>query len=198
MSTVTRPEASGPTWTDETLLAATQKFATQAHTGHQRSYTFEPYVKHPIAVARIVKRFGGSVCAQAAAFLHDTMEDCGVTEDDLRAECYPEPVIAMTVYMTEVSVEGNRKTRKHAECVRLSKGGPEEQTIKLADLFHNALSIVRYDPKFAKGAFLPEMRRLVEALDKADPNLRSVCFRFLERHESALGIEPSPTTGETR
>ena len=61
-------------------------FANQAHAGVKRR-SGEPYIMHPIAVARIVCREMGlgstSICS---ALLHDVVEDTDATLDDLERE----------------------------------------------------------------------------------------------------------------
>lgn len=59
-------------------------FAKQAHKGVRR-HSGEPYIMHPIAVARIVSEEIGlgstSICA---ALLHDVVEDTDYTVEDIR------------------------------------------------------------------------------------------------------------------
>lgn len=50
-------------------------FANLAHKGQKRKYTGEDYIVHPISVARLVEKHGGSLDQQAAALLHDVVED---------------------------------------------------------------------------------------------------------------------------
>ena len=60
------------------------EFAKQAHAGVKRR-SGEPYIMHPIAVARIVCREMGlgstSICS---ALLHDVVEDTEYTVEDMR------------------------------------------------------------------------------------------------------------------
>ena len=60
------------------------KFACQAHAGVRR-LSGEPYIMHPVAVAKIVAeelRLGANPII--AAFLHDVVEDTDYTIDDIR------------------------------------------------------------------------------------------------------------------
>ncbi|MCH5233556.1 MAG: HD domain-containing protein, partial [Muribaculaceae bacterium] len=61
------------------------RFAKEAHKGTRRR-SGEPYILHPIAVARIVVeelRLGStSICA---ALLHDVVEDTAYSQEDIRA-----------------------------------------------------------------------------------------------------------------
>ena len=59
-------------------------FAGKAHAGQMRK-SGEPYLVHPIAVAGILAGMHMDVDTIATGLLHDTMEDCLVTHDDLKA-----------------------------------------------------------------------------------------------------------------
>lgn len=65
------------------IIKRAYNFACEAHKGVRR-YSGEPYILHPIAVARIVSQEIGlgstSICA---ALLHDVIEDTEYTVDDL-------------------------------------------------------------------------------------------------------------------
>ena len=59
-------------------------FAAEAHKDQKRK-SGEPYIIHPIAVARIVaEEFELGANPVIAAFLHDVVEDTPVTIDDIR------------------------------------------------------------------------------------------------------------------
>ena len=60
------------------------KFAKEAHKGARRR-SGEPYILHPIAVARIVvEELGLGSTSICAALLHDVVEDTGYTQEDIR------------------------------------------------------------------------------------------------------------------
>ena len=59
--------------------------AEAAHAGQVRA-SGEPYVRHALAVARILSELGLDHEVLAAAILHDVAEDTGITLDDLKAE----------------------------------------------------------------------------------------------------------------
>lgn len=148
-------------------------FATAAHAavGQTRKYTGEPYVVHPIEVASIVERAGGTEAMVAAALLHDVLEDTGVTFDVLEAE-FGSEVAELVLWLTDVSKpeDGNRSTRKALDRQHSAAAPAEAQTIKVADLISNTRSIVAHDPNFAK-VYLEEKRMLLEVLTKADSTL---------------------------
>lgn len=51
--------------------------AAEAHMGQVRKGKGLPYIVHPIQVAALVAKHGGSAVEVAAALLHDVIEDCG-------------------------------------------------------------------------------------------------------------------------
>ena len=58
------------------------KFSDNAHLGQFRA-TGEPYITHPIAVAELCASWRLDSQAIQAALMHDTLEDCGVTKEEL-------------------------------------------------------------------------------------------------------------------
>ncbi len=156
------------------LVESARLFATAAHSavGQLRKYTFEPYIVHPVEVAKIVK--STNYCTEemiAAALLHDVLEDTNVSEEVLRFE-FGNTVTDMVVWLTNVSQpkDGNRSVRKELDRQNLAKAPGEVHTIKLADLLSNTPSIIKYDNKFAK-IYIPEKEALLEVLTKGDPYL---------------------------
>jgi (p)ppGpp synthase/HD superfamily hydrolase len=100
----------------------------------------------------------------AAAYLHDTIEDCEVDADTIDV-LFGEEVCALVKDLSDVSkpTDGNRRTRKDIDLAHTAKASPEAKTIKLADLISNTKSIVQYDPDFAR-VYLREKERLLEVL----------------------------------
>jgi GTP pyrophosphokinase len=70
---------------DAALLRRAHDYATARHEG-QRRKTGEPYITHPIEVVDILAGLEMDTAALAAGFLHDVIEDCGVTTEELAAE----------------------------------------------------------------------------------------------------------------
>nr|MCH9665352.1 HD domain-containing protein [Gammaproteobacteria bacterium] len=59
---------------DRAIISRAFRFAAEAHK-HQKRYSGEPYITHPLAVAEIVADMKLDVEAIAAALLHDVVED---------------------------------------------------------------------------------------------------------------------------
>jgi (p)ppGpp synthase/HD superfamily hydrolase len=155
------------------LVEKARVFATAAHASaaQLRKYTNEPYIVHPREVARIVGTVPHSYEMLAAAWLHDVVEDTGVTLEVIREE-FGNDVATLVGWLTDVSrpEQGNRATRKAIDRAHTAMAPADAQTIKLADLISNCTSIVEHDATFAK-TYLEEKRLLLEVLTKGDREL---------------------------
>ena len=169
-------------------------FATAAHAAVQqkRKYTGDDYIVHPAEVAAIVDNVPGRSDEQvAAAWLHDVVEDTGVTLEQV-LDNFGFEVANLVAWLTDVSKpeDGNRKTRKAIDRAHSASAPAEAQTIKLADLLSNTRSITEYDPGFAK-VYIQEKMLLLEVMTNGDPELFARCQRQVQRFYDAAP-EPCP------
>lgn len=157
------------------IVEKAQVFATAAHAAvkQTRKYTGEPYINHPIHVMNIVKTVEHTDAMLAAALLHDTVEDTGVTIDLIKLE-FGSEVANLVSWLTDVSrpEHGNRAVRKQLDLEHTAQAPAAAQTIKLADLISNTSSIVKHDLNFAE-TYLKEKAALMRVLTKGDPALIS-------------------------
>jgi (p)ppGpp synthase/HD superfamily hydrolase len=164
------------------LVHKAQVFAIAAHSAVQqkRKYTGEPYYVHPAEVARIVAEVEGATFDMiAAAWLHDVVEDTGVTYTDIHMNFGPE-VAVLVGWLTDVSKpeDGNRAVRKAIDRAHTAEAPAEAQTIKLADLISNSKSIMQHDPAFAK-TYLEEKRLLLDVMTKGDRGLHALAASYV-------------------
>lgn len=141
-------------------------FANLAHKGQKRKYTGEDYIVHPMSVARLVEKHGGSLDQQAAALLHDVVEDTPHTLADINA-LFGHDIAELVRWLTDTSKpeDGNRAVRKGIDRDRLAQAPAEAQFIKLADMIDNSVTIQIFDKPFAK-LFMAEMKQLVDSMHK--------------------------------
>lgn len=156
------------------LVEKARLFATAAHhaVGQVRKYTGEPYINHPSEVVSLLVGAGITQPEMlAAAWLHDVVEDTGVSLEVIIQE-FGSCVATLVEGLTDVSKpeDGNRKTRKAIDRAHTAAQSPACKTIKLADLISNTRSIVERDPEFAK-VYLAEKRELLEVLRAGDRSL---------------------------
>lgn len=148
------------------MLDKVLDFATKAHNGQARKYTGEPYIVHPIAVANLVKQHGGTEVQQAAALLHDVVEDTEVTLDEICIK-FGTVIADLVFWLTDQSTlaDGNRVVRKAIDRKHTLASPHDAQFIKLADLIDNTVSIAKNDEGFAKVYFIEKQLILNGMLD---------------------------------
>jgi guanosine-3',5'-bis(diphosphate) 3'-pyrophosphohydrolase len=65
------------------LVEDALEFAVQKHAGQTRR-SGHPYIEHPVSIARYLADLHLDTTTLSAALLHDVIEDCGVTVEELR------------------------------------------------------------------------------------------------------------------
>ncbi len=113
-------------------------YAAKAHEGALRKGSRMPYIVHPKEVAAIVAAMGGDPEEIAAAYLHDVIEDAGITYEQLLDEfgqTVADLVLAESEDKTKTWIE-----RKQATIDRLRSAAREEKLITFADKLSNLRS----------------------------------------------------------
>jgi GTP diphosphokinase / guanosine-3',5'-bis(diphosphate) 3'-diphosphatase len=116
------------------------RFADAAHLGQMRK-SGDPYITHPIAVAAQCAEWKLDAQALMAALMHDAMEDCGVTKEDL-VERFGSPVAELVDGLTKLDkLEFDTREQNQAESFRKMLLAMAKDVrvilIKLADRTHN-------------------------------------------------------------
>jgi (p)ppGpp synthase/HD superfamily hydrolase len=119
-------------------------FATHSHADQVRKAVGAPYITHPLAVASLVGEFGGDEDQAIAGLLHDVMEDCHVTREQI-GERFGERVARIVVACTDTTVHPKPpwRERKEAHLSHVRKEPGEVKLVIGADKLHNASCIVR-------------------------------------------------------
>lgn len=156
----------------EKLINDALMMAIRAHENQYRKYTGELYVTHPIAVSKIVEKVPHTPEMVAAALLHDVVEDTDITLKNIQ-DRFGEKVAMYVHYCTNISEkkDGNREFRKKMDADHYALGPRESQTIKVADMLHNTVSVIRYNQNFFHSTYKYEKQYLLKVLTKADPFL---------------------------
>lgn len=152
------------------LAERARVFATAAHAAVKqvRKYTNEPYIVHPQEVANIVASRPHSQEMIAAAWLHDVVEDTGVTNKDITQE-FGNKVGEYVGWLTKISrpEHGNRAFRMQMDRNYIADAPVEVKTVKIADLISNSESIMKHDEKFGR-VYFNEARLMLEVLIEGD------------------------------
>jgi len=125
---------------DKILIRTAFEMAVDAHKTMRRK-SGEPYILHPLAVAKIcVEEIGLGVRSSICALLHDTVEDTDITLDDVQREFGTE-IAKIVDGLTKIATVMDTNTSKQAENFRkillTLTDDPRVILIKLADRLHN-------------------------------------------------------------
>ena len=134
------------------LVARAEQYARQHHKGQTRKgEAAEPYITHVHEVAFLVSNFGGDDIAVAGAWLHDIVEDCTPTLDDVIKE-FGDEVAALVAEVTDDKAleKADRKARQVETAVKKSD---RACLIKWADKTSNLRAIALSPPPW------PETRK---------------------------------------
>ena len=128
-----------------TLVTQAAVFAAHAHDGATRKGSQIPYIVHPMEAAAIAATLTDDPHVVAAAMLHDVMEDCGVSFEELRAR-FGERVA--TLVRDESQSEGPESRaswgrRKREAVRRLARGSRDAKIICLSDKLSTMRAIFR-------------------------------------------------------
>nr|WP_254934168.1 bifunctional (p)ppGpp synthetase/guanosine-3',5'-bis(diphosphate) 3'-pyrophosphohydrolase [Cyanobium sp. WAJ14-Wanaka] len=172
----------------EALLAAAFDFAFQLHQGQFRA-TGEPYIIHPIAVADLLRDIGASAGVIAAGFLHDVVEDTGVTADEIE-DHFGAEVRALVEGVTKLGgIHFTNHTEAQAENLRrmflAMASDIRVVLVKLADRLHNMRTLGALKPekqlriaRETREIYAPLANRL--GIGRLKWELEDLAFKILE------------------
>jgi GTP diphosphokinase / guanosine-3',5'-bis(diphosphate) 3'-diphosphatase len=123
---------------DARLLQRGYDLAEQCHRGQLRK-SGDPYITHPLAVATILAELGMDTTTLVAALLHDTVEDTGLTLDDITAEFGSEVahLVDGVTKLDKVKFGEAAEAETIRKMVVAMARDPRVLVIKLADRLHN-------------------------------------------------------------
>jgi len=125
---------------DKMLLRRAFEIAAEAHQTMRRK-SGEPYILHPLAVAKIcVEEIGLGIRSTICALLHDTVEDTDVTLEDVQREFGSEIakiVDGLTKISTVLDANSSQQAENFKKILLTLTDDPRVILIKLADRLHN-------------------------------------------------------------
>ncbi|MEG1036743.1 MAG: RelA/SpoT family protein [Mucinivorans sp.] len=177
---------------DYDLIRSAYEFARDAHRGVKRK-SGEPYITHPLSVARIVvAEIGLGVKSVVAALLHDVVEDTDYTVEDIRYR-FGDKVAQLVDGLTKLSGVFDKESSEQAENFKRMLLTLSDDVrviiIKLADRLHNMRTLGSMLPhkqmKIASETiylFAPLANRLGLYSIKCELEDLSLKFRFPEQY----------------
>jgi GTP diphosphokinase / guanosine-3',5'-bis(diphosphate) 3'-diphosphatase len=140
---------------DRTLIERAFEVAERAHKGQKRA-SGEPYITHPLAAALYLSDIGLDAPSVAAALLHDVIEDCGISRDNLEEQFGPQVAFLVdgVTKLKSIRLSRTSKDKKQAdvqtESLKKMFFAMAEDLrviiIKLADRLHNMKTLQAKDP----------------------------------------------------
>ena len=125
---------------DMDLVRSARAFARAKHAGQfRKGEAREPYEAHLAEVAGLVVGFGGAAEVVAAAWLHDTVEDCDVSAAEIALRFGP--VVAQIVAEVTDDKDLDRTLRKRMQVDNAPKKSPGGALVKICDKISNIRAV---------------------------------------------------------
>jgi (p)ppGpp synthase/HD superfamily hydrolase len=171
-------------------------FAADKHSAQRRKgATAEPYVNHLIEVAQLVSTTSPDPDTDLvlAALLHDSIEDAGVTREEL-AERFGPDVADLVVELTD-DKSLPKAERKRLQVLNAPKKSVRAQNIKLADKISN-LRAIRNSPPVdwsdeRKAEYFHWAKQVVGGLKTPNPGLKA-------EFDKLVNLQRAPENGQVR
>lgn len=173
-----------------TLIERARAFAMERHAGQTRKgAAAEPYDTHLAEVARLVADWGGQDGWIAAAWLHDTVEDCPPTSVAELDGLFGAEVAGLVAELTDD--KSLPKPERKAAQVRLAAGkSPGAALIKIADKTSNVRALRLSTPQHwdtgRKLAYLDWACRVIDALPAGHDLSRAVFLEEVRQSRAAV------------
>lgn len=132
---------------DVQRILAAAHFAAQSHSAQKRKgEAGEPYINHLIEVAELIANSSEVLDTNLvmAGFLHDTVEDTGVSPEDLERR-FGSDVASLVMEVTD-DKSLPKETRKALQVKNAHKKSSRAQSLKLADKISNLRSLLSSPP----------------------------------------------------
>jgi (p)ppGpp synthase/HD superfamily hydrolase len=185
------PQSEGRFRAVQDVLKAAH-FAAESHSGQRRKgAAAEPYINHLIEVAELVSSALSEPDTNLviAALLHDTIEDAGVTKEEL-IQTFGADVAELVVEVTDDKALPKAE-RKRLQIVNAPKKSVRAQVIKLADKISNVRAILSSPPADwsvqRKREYFEWAKQVVDGLTAPNQKLKAE-FERLYGQARSLGL----------
>jgi len=153
---------------------------------HQRRRSGEPYIYHPLAVARLVAELNMDHRSIMAAVLHDVLEDTETTREEMAAEFGEEVTVLVDGLSKLTNLSAKSKVEAQADNFRKMLLAMVDDirviVIKLADRLHNMRTL---------GSMPPHKRRRIarETLEVFAPIAHRLGITQIKNELEDLGLQ---------
>lgn len=173
------------------IIKEAYKFAYEKHFGQKR-LTGEEYIIHPLNVAYILTRINADYETLSAALLHDTVEDCNVTKEEIE-EKFGHNIMTLVEGVTKINkLNLSGTTEALINNQRKILVGLSEDVrviiIKLADRLNNMQTLFVHSEKKQKETAKETLDILTPIADRLGINsikqdLEELCLRYSKPDE---------------
>ncbi len=170
-------------------------FAEKIHRGEKRK-SGEPYITHPVAVAKMLFDVGADIDVICAALLHDTLEDSDGQREEIANAIYAkfgDQVLYLVQAVSKDNAITDKVVQQEAYIEQIQRAFDSDIFaffIKIADLIHN-MSTIESLPKQRKQRWIEELRiqylpLFSEYFHRIPLAHRTIFNRMMERIEKIL------------
>ena len=163
------------------------EFANELHKDQKRK-SGEPYINHCLSVTKILAQYQSAPDTLAAGLLHDTMEDCGVTYQEIKTK-FNEDVADIVQALTKIKNLPNVSAEEtsastHRKLILAMAKDIRAVIVKLCDRLHNMRTLQFVPPhkqiKISNetlDVYAPLAHRL--GMNNMKTELENLCFYYL-------------------
>lgn len=178
------------------IIAQAEHVAWEAHRGQVRKFTGEPYINHPIAVAKILKAhcINASDEMITSAILHDTVEDTELSLGTIKL-LFGERIARIVDGLTSpvYSPEASRHQRVAANLNHFINVDEdiiyEVHVVKLCDMIHNISDIALHGKARAAKYTLEKLAFAAAVCDSARETPAYEKFMQIAKENLKLAID---------
>ena len=194
---------------DLELLNRVYKTAKRLHDGQFRK-DGTPYITHPVEVALILANLDFNVDVVCAGLLHDVVEDCGYTLQEIKdnfndniaqmVDCVS--AIDKTKYKFDENdlfedinfVKSSAEEQTFKKLIAIGKKNPMGFAIKFADRLHNLRTIESFDYSKQLEKVRESERWIIPIAEKLNSEhfyreLKNECFKIVNRYSAKTFLE---------
>ena len=194
---------------DVKTLETVYQLAKKLHNGQFRK-DGQPYISHPVEVALILARLNFNVDVVSGALLHDVVEDCGYTLEDI-AKNFNKNVAEMVdcvsaidktkyvfdeneIYEDENFIKSSLEEQTFKKLINIGKKNPLGFAIKFADRLHNLSTIDCFDYNKQLEKVRESQKWIIPIAEKLNSEyfyrkLSNECFKIENRNNAKIFLQ---------
>lgn len=196
-----------PSKEEAELITRAYEFAKRAHEGHTR-YSGDPYFNHVEETAKILAEFGVGAKTIGAGLLHDSIEDVGTSEEEVK-EKFGDEILFLVKGVTKLGRLKYRGVERHVGSLQKLFVATSQDIrvlfIKFADRLHN-LRTLEYVPEEKRQRIALETLEIYAPLAyrlgvrKLHRELEDLAFKYAypEDYEKVLHLLKQTSEGTSK